>query len=116
MFIHFWIGHLEEEHGDNSYLQFQYMIIIEVILTLGLSGVLYYEGEVSSKIAIMQGNSIYKESLTNLLKKRISWFASEYSVKIADRFNHVLFLRCRITRKFSLPATVSWESIKTLSF
>ena len=61
-------------------------------MTLGLAGILYYEGEVSSQIAIMQGNSIYKESLTNLIKKRISWFASEYSVKIADRFNHVPLL------------------------
>ena len=90
MFIHFWIGHLEEEHGDNSYLAFRYMIVIEVVLTLGLSGVLYYEGEVSSKIAIIQGNSIYKKSLTSLIRKRISWFAKEYFVKIADRFNHVL--------------------------
>ena len=23
VFIHFWIGHLEEEHGDNSYLNFR---------------------------------------------------------------------------------------------
>jgi hypothetical protein len=47
------------------------------------------EGEVSSWIAVIIGNRLYEESLTSLTKKRIGWFANEYSVKIADRFNHV---------------------------
>ena len=45
-------------------MNFQSMIVIEVILTIGLALVLYYEGEVSSRIAIIQGNNIYKDSLT----------------------------------------------------
>ena len=65
------------------------MIVIEVVLTFGLAGVLYYEGEVSSMIAIIQGNSLYKESLVDLTEKDMSWFTTEYSVKIADKFNHV---------------------------
>lgn len=67
VFIHFYIGHLEEEHGENSYLKFQNMVVIEVILTFCLAGILYYEGDVSSKIAIIQGtywvyegNNLYK--------------------------------------------------------
>lgn len=113
VFIHFWIGHLEEEHGDNSYLSFRFMIVIEVILTLGLAGVLFFEGEVSSRIAIMQGNSVYRSSLSSLIRKRISWFASEYSVKIADRFNHVPPASLRTMRRSSSPATVSWGSTRT---
>lgn len=65
------------------------MMIIEVILTAGLAGVLYYEGEVSTMIAIIQGNEMYKNSLFSLIRKKISYFVSEYPVKIADRFNHV---------------------------
>ena len=65
------------------------MIVIEVVLTFGLAGVLYYEGEVSSMIAIIQGNSLYKESLVDLTEKDMGWFTTEYSVKIADKFNHV---------------------------
>ena len=56
VFIHYWIGHLEEEHGGTSYDSFRNMIVVEVILTFGLAGVLYYEGDVSSWIAIIQGN------------------------------------------------------------
>ena len=67
------------------------MIIIEIILTLGLAAVLYYEGEVSSIIAIIQGNALYKEALEDLAQKEIRWFTTEYSVKIADKFNHVLY-------------------------
>ena len=40
------------------------MIAIEVLLTLGLAAVLYYEGEVSSQIAIIQGSY----SLTQAMK------------------------------------------------
>lgn len=66
------------------------MLILEVVLTLCLSGIIYLEGEVSSHIAMIIGNRLYEESLTELTKKRIAWFANEYSVKIADRFNHVI--------------------------
>ena len=68
------------------------MIIIEIILTIGLAAVLYYEGEVSSKIAIIQGNTLYKEALEDLASKDMRWFTTEYSVKIADNFNHVFFM------------------------
>jgi hypothetical protein len=50
-------------------------------------------------IAIMQGiviiylgNSLYKESLFSLIKKKISYYATEYPIRIADRFNHVNYL------------------------
>lgn len=73
------------------------MIVVEVLLTLGLAGILYYEGEVSSMIAIIQGNiysytgnEMYKTSLFSLIRKKISYFATEYPVKLADKFNHVL--------------------------
>lgn len=55
VFIHFFIGHEIEANSDFSYLNFKSLIIVEVLLTLGLAGVLYYEGEVSSMIAIIQG-------------------------------------------------------------
>lgn len=55
VFIHFYIGHLEEEHGENSYMNFRSMVALEVVLTFCLAGILYYEGDVSSQIAIIQG-------------------------------------------------------------
>lgn len=55
VFIHYFIGHEMEEHGDSGYHKMRKMMIIEVILTMGLAGVLFYEGEVSSQIAIIQG-------------------------------------------------------------
>jgi hypothetical protein len=48
IFIHFYIGHLEEEHGDNNYSKFRNLILAEFVLTLGLAGVIWLEGEVSS--------------------------------------------------------------------
>lgn len=65
MFIHFYIGHLEEEHGENSYLNFRNMVAIEVILTFCLAGILYYEGDVSSKIAIIQGTGLMIQGTTS---------------------------------------------------
>ena len=41
-------------------------------------------------IAIIQGNTLYKEALEDLAGKEIRWFTTEYSVKIADNFNHVV--------------------------
>lgn len=58
VFIHFFIGHMEEEHGESGYYKFMNMMLLEVVLTLGLAAVLFYEGEVSSLIAIIQGNII----------------------------------------------------------
>jgi hypothetical protein len=86
-----YIGHFSEDQGDDGYQQYRNMLILEVILTFLLAGIIYLEGEVSSFIAIIIGNKLYEESLTELSQKRIAWFANEYSVKIADRFNHVCF-------------------------
>jgi hypothetical protein len=44
IFIHFYIGHLEEEHGDNNYSKFRNLILAEFVLTLGLAGVIWLEG------------------------------------------------------------------------
>ena len=44
IFIHYFIGHMEEEHGESTYIEFRLMVILEVVLTLGLALVLYYEG------------------------------------------------------------------------
>lgn len=41
IFIHFYIGHQEEEHGEDSYGKFQNMIIVEFILTAGLAGIIW---------------------------------------------------------------------------
>ena len=41
----------------------------EVILTFGLALVIYLEGEVSSYIAIIIGNKLYKESLESFTHK-----------------------------------------------
>ena len=80
-----------EAHGDEGYQNYRNMLILEVVLTFCLSGIIFLEGEVSSCIAVIIGNRLYEESLNSLTKKRIGWFANEYSVKIADRFNHVRY-------------------------
>jgi len=38
-------------------------MLYEGILTLGLAGLIYLEGEVSSYIAVMTGNKLYKGSI-----------------------------------------------------
>lgn len=35
----------------------------EVVLTIGLAGLIYLEGEVSTHLAIITGNKLYKLSL-----------------------------------------------------
>jgi hypothetical protein len=69
------------------------------VLTVGLAGIIYYEGEVSSMIAVMQGinywnvgNYMYRNSLFALINKKISYFTAEYPIKTADRFNHVYYI------------------------
>ena len=74
---------------NDSYHNYKNLLFLEILLTICLAGIIYLEGEVSSYIAIIIGNKLYSETLTNLTEKRIGWFSNEYSVKIADRFNHV---------------------------
>jgi len=38
-------------------------MIIELVLTVGLAGIVYLEGEVSSKLAVIKGNALYSRSL-----------------------------------------------------
>jgi len=44
---------------------------------------------VASSIAIIQGNKLYENTLSTLTSNKISWFSKEYSIRIANRFNHV---------------------------
>lgn len=64
-------------------------MVIEVVLTLALAGVIYLEGEMSSSLAVIQGNVLYESALKGLVAKEASWFDREFAVKLADRFNHV---------------------------
>jgi hypothetical protein len=41
-------------------------MLTELVLTLGLAGILYLEGEVSSKLAVIKGNKLYSSSLKKL--------------------------------------------------
>lgn len=60
----------------------------EGVLTLGLAGLIYLEGEVSTYLAVMTGNKLYKESLMALTHKPLKWYGEEYSLRTADKFNH----------------------------
>jgi hypothetical protein len=64
-------------------------MVIELILTIGLAGIVYLEGEVSSKLAVIKGNNLYSKSLKKLTDQSLVWFNDQFSVKIADKFNHV---------------------------
>ena len=80
---------------------------------MALALILYFEGEVSSLISIIQGNVLYEKSIKSLVKKPINWFHHQFAVKLADKFNHVEFLSIgRIMKRFLSPATVYWESTK----
>lgn len=59
IFIHFYFGHLEEEHGNDGYVNFKGLLVMEVVLTLGLAGIIWLEGQVASEIAMIQGNNLY---------------------------------------------------------
>jgi hypothetical protein len=58
---------------------------------MALALIIYFEGEVSSLISIIQGNILYHESITSMVKKPINWFNQQFAVKLADKFNHVFF-------------------------
>jgi hypothetical protein len=69
IFIHFYIGH-EYEHSAHSGLSaMSNLMMYELVLTLGLAGLIYLESEVSSYLSIIAGNKLYKESLESLLHK-----------------------------------------------
>jgi hypothetical protein len=74
---------------------------IELILTIGLAGIVYLEGTVSSKLAVIKGNNLYSKSLKKLTDQSLIWFNDQFLVKIADKFNHVHFLSHRTTKKYS---------------
>ena len=58
-------------------------------MTIGLAGILYLEGEVSSKLAVIKGNRLYSSALKRLADQSLTWFSSQFAVKLADKFNHV---------------------------
>ena len=64
-------------------------MLIELVLTIGLAGILFLEGEVSSKLAVIKGNRLYSSALKRLADQSLTWFSSQFSVKLADKFNHV---------------------------
>ena len=41
IFIHFFIGHEYEEHQSNDLASFRNLMLIELVLTIGLAGILY---------------------------------------------------------------------------
>jgi hypothetical protein len=90
IFIHYFIGHLDEEQQDNPYLEFQNILMLEFIMTMALALIIYFEGEVSSLISIIQGNQLYEKSLKSLVRKPVKWFHQQFSLKLADKFNHVI--------------------------
>lgn len=62
IFIHFYIGHLEEEYGNDDYTKYKNLMIAEVALTFCLAGLIYLEGEISTILAVAIGNRLYEQS------------------------------------------------------
>ena len=81
-------------------------MITELILTIGLAGIIYLEGVVSSKLAVIKGNKLYSNSLNRLADQSLTWFSEQFSVKVADKFNHVKLLIVRIMRRSLLLGTI----------
>jgi hypothetical protein len=88
-------------------------MIIELVLTVGLAGIVYLEGEVSSKLAVIKGNTLYSRSLERLSERSLVWFNEQFSVKLANKFNHVRIELFRTTNRSSLLGTSSWLYTKT---
>lgn len=44
IFIHFYIGHMEEEFAKDDYSKYKNLMITEVVLTFCLAGLIYLEG------------------------------------------------------------------------
>lgn len=88
IFIHFYIGHEYEHRARSGLKALQSLMLYEVVLTLGLAGLIYIEGEVSSYLAMIAGNKLYRESLQSLVHREIRWYGEEYSLRTADKFNH----------------------------
>lgn len=78
-------------------------MLIELILTIGLAGIIFLEGEVSSKLAVIQGNKLFSASLKRLVNQSLTWFSEQFAVYLADKFNHVPCLLFRTTKKYSSP-------------
>lgn len=76
-------------------------MLIELVLTIGLAGIIYLEGEVSSKLAVIKGNKLYSSSLKRLTEQSLSWLSEQFSVKLADKFNHVSKKIFRTISKYS---------------
>lgn len=113
IFIHFFIGHEYEEHQNNDLASFRNLMLIELVLTIGLAGILFLEGEVSSKLAVIKGNRLYSSALKKLSDQSSTWFSSQFVVKLADKFNHVGMWGCRTTRRCSWCGTTSWAFTRT---
>lgn len=63
IFIHFFIGHEYEHRAKEGIKSLRTLMFYEVVLTIGLAGLIYLEGEVSTHLAIITGNKLYKLSL-----------------------------------------------------
>lgn len=113
IFIHFYIGHEYEHHSKKGLSALRTLMFYEVILTLGLSGIVFLEGEVSSHLAIMTGSILYKESLEALVQKDMQWYGKNYYLRSADTFNHVPPRLYRTTNRSSSPPTACCTSTRT---
>jgi hypothetical protein len=100
VFINYQIGHEYKKGGEIPLHSFRLLLKFEVVLTVGLALMVYLEGAVSSAIAVAIGNSIYKRSLEAVVAKELAWYAKTHSPLIANKYNHVRVIRCRITKKY----------------
>jgi hypothetical protein len=85
-------------------------MITELILILDLAAIIYLESAVSSKLAVIKGNKLYSRSLKRLADQSLSWFSEQFSVKLADKFNHVspIIFRTVTDNKFYAISSVSY--------
>lgn len=51
-----------------------------------------------------------------MTEQSLTWFNDQFTVKIADKFNHVRITLFRTTKKFSLPGTIFLLFIKIVSY
>lgn len=88
IFIHFYIGHQYEHYSKKGLSSLKTLMIYELILTLGLCAIIFLEGEVSSALAVIKGNRLYKKSLEEFSLISFKWYQNHYAMRLANIFNH----------------------------
>ena len=111
--MQFFIGLEYEKHQNSDIGSIRNLFLIQLLLTAGVAGIRFIEGTVRPKIAIIKGNKLYESAIKRMVDQSLTWFAGQFSVRLADKFNHVILFIFRTMKNFLLSGSTSYLSTKT---